>query len=835
MRKNNSKKTGIFGKILKGIGKTVGTFLLVAVLSLLIFACIFAVYIKTDLSQQADLTVQDFTLNQTSIIYYEDKETGQWKELQKLYDEENRIWVSYEEIPEDLINACIAIEDKRFYEHKGVDWVTTGKASLRLFLGSGGAGGSTITQQLIKNLTGEQEITIRRKIVEIFRALDFETTHTKPQIMELYLNVIYLGQGCNGVRSASQVYFGKDVSALTVAEWASLVGLTNNPSLYDPYLNPENNRRRQVIILDQMLEQGMITQQEHDEALAQKLVLANEKTKEETQEDKNETRASYYSYFVDQVVRDVIDDLAKQGGYSESIAEKMLYCGGYKIYCTMDPEIQQQMESVYEDTANVPSTTSSQQLQSAMVVIDNASGDVVGIVGGVGKKTGSLVLSRATQSKLSPGSAIKPITVYAPALDMGLITPASAYDDAPFTFNGSVPYPKNQNGSYRGIVSVNFAVGQSLNTIPIRLVDQMTPEYVFEFAKEKMGLSTLVSNVEIGGKTFTDVALAPLSMGGLTEGITVRDLTNAYAALANEGYYRSARTYTKILGPDDKVVLENEQKKHTAVSAKAAWYMTYMLNNATISGTSTKARLEGIDVAAKTGTTTSDHDRWFAAYTPYYTAAVWCGFDDPEEIHVTSTSTNPSLYMWKQVMEPIHAELEPREFKQPDEVVKVSYCMDSGLVATAACTADPRGSRVTSGLLFAEDAPSRSCDVHVSVEVCAESGLLQNEFCPSYDCGTRFIGLLDLSRRLQIEGYDKILENEERKNMVGDQQYSMELEECDVHTAPPAAPEVPAVPEVPSVQEDPNAEGSTDAETQMPETSASQETTTPETSADAAE
>lgn len=795
------------GKIVKRTFQVVGTLFLVGFLSLLIFACIFAAYVRHDFSKQVDVTLQDFTLDQTSIIYCQDRETGEWVELQKLYDQENRIWASYDEIPKDLINACIAIEDKRFYEHQGVDWVTTGKASVKLFLGKGSAGGSTITQQLIKNLTGDQEITVRRKFTEIFRALDYEKTHSKQQILEMYLNVIYLGEGCNGVRSASQVYFGKDVSQLTLAECASLIGITNNPSIYDPYLNPEKNRERQLIILGQMLEQEMISRAEYDAAVAQEMVFTSG-DKEEDEDD-----SIYYSYFVDQVIRDVIADLAEQGGFSESLAETMLYCGGYSIYCTMDPEIQSAMESVYEDLSNIPKTTSSQQLQSAMVVIDNLSGDIVGIVGGVGEKSGSLTLSRATQSMRSPGSTIKPITVYSPALDAGLITPATVYDDTPFSFEDGKGYPKNQNGRYQGLTTVNSAVGQSLNTVAIKVVDELTPQYSYEFAKEKMGLRTLVADVEINGKTFTDAALAPMSMGGLTRGVTVRDMTNAYATLANSGYYRSARTYTRVMD-GDTVILDNEQEKHTAMKSDAAWYMTYMLQNAVQSGTATPAQMGNMAVAAKTGTTSSNHDRWFAAYTPYYTGAVWVGFDEPEEVILTSSSTNPALSLWKKVMTPIHEGLSAKQFPKPENVKSVSYCRDSGLLATEACEADPRGSRVISGLLFQQDVPTKECDVHVSVEICGVSGRPVTEYCTMYAGNElKAVGLLSVSRAFPMPGV-----------VVEDQQYAVpqtngelatdyflpQVDEdalystfCQEHTEPPL-PEVsvePAVPELPESTE----------------------------------
>ena len=808
---------------LKRAGMIVGTAALCFVLSVLIFACIFAVYIKKDLSDQLTLSGQDFSLNQTSIIYCQDRKTGEWSELQRIHSRENRIWASYNDLPQDLINACVAIEDKRFYDHRGVDWVTTGRASLRIFMGRGGAGGSTITQQLIKNLTGDQEITVRRKITEMFRALEFEKTHSKEDVLEWYMNVIYLGEGCYGVRTAAQAYFGKDVSDLTLAECASLIGITNNPSMYDPYINPENNRERQLIILGEMLDQKMITREQYQEAVAQEMDFHAGKA-EESQS------GQYYSYFVDQVIRDVTDALCEQYGYSEAIAEKMLLCSGYQIYCTMDPAVQSTMEDVYENLDNVPKTRSSQQLQSAMVVVDNASGDVVGIVGGVGKKPGSLVLSRATQSTLSPGSSIKPLSVYGPALEKGIITPASVYEDSPYSFVNGRGYPKNTGNSYRGFVTVNYAVEQSLNTIAVKVASELTPEYCFDFAKNKMGLSTLTDSVEIDGKVFTDSALAPMAMGGLTRGVTVRDMTTAYAALANGGVYRKARTFVRVDDVNGKTILENEQKTHTAMQSKAAWYMTYMLHNATISGTSTQARLNNIQVAAKTGTTTSDRDRWFAAYTPYYTGVVWCGYDVPEEVILTQNATNPSLAMWKKVMTGIHEGLPARNFTEPEGLMSYTFCADSGMRMSEACQIDPRGSRGMTLRLFKEDVPTGVCDVHVPVDICAESGKRATEYCRMHEAPLKVVGMLSINRAFPQSGVH-----------VGDEAYALPIEEenlaqgyhpalpweesplreeCDIHSQPPApepAPEGTAVEEVRDPLTDPNAEQQPAAEsTQQP-------------------
>ncbi|MBQ7254861.1 MAG: transglycosylase domain-containing protein [Oscillospiraceae bacterium] len=788
-------------KRLERIGKIIGTILLIGLLTALIFTCIFAVYVRDILSKQAEFDAQDMAMNQTSIIYYQNPETGEWEELQKLYAGENRIWASYDELPKNLLNACVAIEDKRFYEHHGFDFVTTGQAGLRLFLGQGSAGGSTITQQLIKNLTGDQEITVRRKIIEIFRALEFEKTHSKEEVLEWYMNVIYLGEGCFGVRSASQVYFGKDVSELTLAECASLIGITNNPSLYDPYLNRENNLKRQRIILGEMLDQEMITQEEYDAAIAQELVFTSG-------EDEDDSDSGYYSYFVDQVIRDVISELQEQLGQSEAIAEKLLYGGGYKIYCTLNPTVQQAVDDVYTDLDKIPNTTSRQQLQSAMVIIDNQSGDVVAIAGGVGEKEGSLTLSRATQTMRSPGSTIKPITVYSPALDLGVITPISVYDDTPFSFGGGKGYPKNQNNTYRGLTTVEYAVGQSLNTIPVKIVDQLGPEYCYTFAKENMGLSTLVSDVEIYGKTYTDAAIAPMAMGGLTRGVTVRDMTNAYATIAGGGYYREARTFTRIEDSEGRLVLEKEQPAHTAMKSSAAWYMTNLLHNATISGTSTSAKLSGIAVAAKTGTTSSNYDRWFAAFTPYYTGVVWCGFDEQEEVVLSGSSMNPALNLWKQVMTVVHEDLPSRDFPRPGNVVSVSYCLDSGLLATEACRHDPRGSRVASALLYQSDAPTTYCDVHENVQICEESGEVATDYCAMYEGVTlKTVGLLNVRRAYPIPGItvsDQAYVTPSAANEAPASGYfaaaapssSPYHQYCSVHTAPP----------IPEAQEEPEPE-----------------------------
>ena len=620
-----------------------------------------------------------------------------------------------------------------------------------MFLGKSEAGGSTITQQLIKNLTGEKEVTVRRKLVEIYRALEFEKTHTKKDIMEWYLNIIPLGENCKGVQSASRVYFGKDVKDLSLAECASLIGITNNPSRYDPYISEANtreNKERQEVILTQMLKQGYINQEQYDEAVAEELVFTN------SSRDNSDTSDDYYSWFEDQVIRDVVSDLCDKTGYEYDIVYKMVMTGGYQIYSTVNPEVQAAVDAVYEDLQSLPATASSQQLQSGIVIVDNTTGDVVALAGGVGRKQGSLVWNCATQSLLSPGSIIKPVAVYAPAIELGLITPATVMDDTPYSFTDSATWPKNLDSTYRGLVSVEEAVAQSINTVPVKLVAQMTPEYSYSFAKDKMGLSTLVSSYQSNtGEELSDVNLWALALGSLTRGVTVRSMTAAYASFANEGVWREARTYTVVKDANGQIILDNTQDSHVAMKDMTAWYITDMLETTVQTGTGTAAQLENMTVAGKTGTTSRDFDRWFAGYTPYYTSVVWCGYNDPEEIVLTDSETNPAIVMWKKVMEQVHQNLKNKAFKQPANLVEVTVCRDSGLLPSDACALDPRGERTVRVTLSAHDVPTETCNVHKEVEICNASGHVANEYCAQVPGNsTHKAALLDVSRAFPKNG-----------------------------------------------------------------------------------
>lgn len=761
MAKKQKREPGMPGRFFRRFGKVLGTILLVGAISLVIFACIFTAYLRNYLMPQVSFSLDSFRLNQTSVIYYQDKSTGEYQALQNLYGEENRIWASYKDIPTNLVYATVAIEDKRFFQHSGVDWLRSMKASANLFLGGNSTyGASTVTQQLVKNLTNDNEVTVRRKLVEIFRALEMEKQYSKEDIMEWYLNTIYLGEQAYGVRTAAYTYFGKDVSELDLAECASLIAITNNPSIYDPYISEKTkakNKERQTDILYEMRQQGYITENEYQNAKNEELQFQYADSSSETGDN-----SDYYSYFVDQVIRDVVNDLASATGYDTEVINRMILGGGYQIYSTIDVDVQNAAEEVYEDLDNIPKTDSTyQQLQSGIVIIDNETGDIAAIVGGVGQKEGSLTLSRATQSLLSPGSTIKPLAVYAPALEMGLITPATVYDDTPFTF-GSSPWPKNEDDTYHGLTNILTAMKRSTNTVAVKVLDDVGLDYAYHYAVNDMHLDTLVDQYELNGVNYTDKSYWSLALGGMVRGVTIRDLTAAYASIENKGTYREARTYTKVLDSDGNVVLDNTQSSNENMSEKTAYYLTYMMEETVKDGTGQEAQVPGIDTAGKTGTTSDDKDRWFAGYTSYYTGVVWCGYDQPQEVVLEDDSIeNPASVLFNKVMTKVHEGKQNKAFEKPTSVIDVEVCQDSGNLVNDWCTKDIRGDRTVTIQLDGSDVPTSYCSTHVETDICTAGDTLHvaNDSCKSRGTVTQY-GLLNLSRQFPIAGI-----------VVADQQY----------------------------------------------------------------
>lgn len=742
--------------VLRIVLRVLGTMFLICAVAFGIFCIYFYQWAKSDLSDEAAIRLEDYDLAETSVIYWQNRETGEWEELQKLYATENRIWVDYEKIPKDLIFACVSIEDKRFFEHSGVDWLRTIKACGSMFVGKSSFGGSTITQQLVKNLTGDDDVTVQRKLTEIYRALKLEEDYNKDDIMEMYLNRIYLGEGCYGVESASLVYFGKDVWDLSLAECASLIGITNNPSAYDPYIYPENNRERQLTILSEMRKQGYITQEEYEAAVNEEMVFQS------ASNSAYENSNGYYSYAVDQVLRDVIDAFMEETGYSYDVVYDMVTSGGYSIYSTIDLDVQTKLEEAFQDLDALPQTESSQQLQGAAVITDNETGDIVAQVGGTGEKTGTLTLNRATQSLLQPGSVIKPLTVYSPALEEGLITPATVMDDTPLNFVDTGCWPSNASGTYHGLVSMTTAMAESLNTVAVKLVDELGAETCYEFARDQYDIGTFVE--ERGA--LTDLTLWGMGLGSLTDGVTVESIAEAYTAIENEGVYREGRTFVRVTDRNGETILENEQESHQTVSQKSAWYLTYMMEATVDRGTGTGAALGDMAVAGKTGTTEDDCDMWFAGYTPYYTAVVWTGYDTPESIVTTDGSGSPAITLWKQVMEAVHEDLEAAEFVQPGYIVECTYCQDSGMLATEACEKDLRGDRTVTGLLALEDVPTAECTNHRLVDMCGVSNHIATQYCRQQASSSIYqIGMLDIERFYPIGG---IVVEDQQYNYAGD-------------------------------------------------------------------
>ncbi len=631
--------------IVSSVLKVVGSVLLVLLVSGLLFSCIFAYYIKTGLTSHLDISLEDYQLSESSTIWVQNN-NGDWEELVTLMGRYKRIWVDYEDIPPYMEKALVAIEDKRFYEHDGVDWFRTSTAFIKMFAHmEAGYGGSTITQQLIKNLTGNDQITIQRKLTEIFGALELEKKYDKQEIMEWYLNAVYFGEGCYGVQAAAHTYFGKDVSELSLAECAAIVGITNMPTYYDPFYNEQNNKERQEIILREMYEQEYIDYATYKQAVAEELVFAHTPDLQENQ--------IVYSYYEEVVINDVIHDLMDAKGIGREAATSLLYNGGYQIYCCMDPRIQAIVDDTYTDPDKIPRplNRTNQQFQSAIVIMDPYDGRILALCGGVGQKTQNFPLNRAVPESVngfnyggatrSPGSSIKPIASYGPAVDLGLITPSTYVDDsANIHLRGTNWYPHNDSYQNHGVITIEQGLMWSLNTVAAQIVDILPggPQTSYDYLTKRLGVTSLVPD---------DASYAPMALGQLTYGISVREMCQAYCAFVNDGVFTYSRTYSMVTDARGNVVLDNSPRTINAFQPNTAYTMTYMLRKNVEEGIAGEARLYTVPVGGKTGTSGEMKDRWVAGVTPYYVAVVWTGYDTPE---VISIGGNPAARLWRSVM-----------------------------------------------------------------------------------------------------------------------------------------------------------------------------------------
>ncbi len=760
-------KTG--GKtILKVIGyifNVLMTVCLVGAITATVVGITFLIYIKNYVNTSVDdfeLLVSDKSL--TTMVAYEDK-LGNVVEMEseRLSSTENRVWVSYSDFNKYIGEAFKAVEDKRFDTHHGVDWYRLGGVAIMFATGRSMQGGSTITQQLIKNVTGNDEVTLQRKIGEIFQALNLEKKYDKTEILEMYLNSIYLSEGCYGIGAAAYTYFGKEVKDLTLIESAAIAGITQNPYQYDPILHPQANAKRRNIVLSLMYEQGKITQEEFASAYEKDLVLNIG-----GQED-DEIPASVHSWYTDAAQQEATKMLVEKFGYTSVVAEKALLTGGYTIVTAQDPEIQKIVEDYYiSDSSFQKVDKSPVQPESGFVIIDPSNGNVVALVGGRGKKTANLLLNYATQTKRPPGSSFKPISVYAPSFEAGLITYGSVFDDAPLDFGrqsidsetGNIVYsnkhgyPANLPDSYAGLTTVHDAVRVSKNTVACRVLQKLGFDSSYSFLTEKVGISTLVDGtVTSSGKVFSDKAIAPLAMGQLTYGVTVREMTAAFQIFANNGVFNEERIVLRILDQEGNVVIENEKKSSIVMSEQNASIMTRILQSVVSSGTATSISLKSkIDVAGKTGTSQNAQDYWFIGYTPYYVAGVWFGYSMPRSMSKYSSSKT-TLAAWDAIMTKVHQKYinsgeTPEKFALAPGIINVKYCKDSGCLATDACRADPRGSREENGFFVDGTEPTTYCAVHMMVEYDAGTGKIATDGCKKAGANIKKVGLLNVFRSM---------------------------------------------------------------------------------------
>lgn len=805
-KKETSKKQKALRSKKKKVGKKLSViflkaFLVCMIAVVVIIGCAGVGIIKGVIDNAPDITSESvIPKGYKSTVY--DSEGNKMQEL--IASGTNRTMVTLDQVPKHVQNAFIAIEDERFYEHNGIDIQGILRAGVT-FVTSGfdkRQGASTITQQLLKNnvfdFMSEETLadSIERKIQEQYLAIKLEETMSKEEILQAYLNTINLGQNTLGIQAASNRYFGKDVSELTIAEGAVLAGVAKNPEGYNPIKNPEDNKIRTKLVLNNMLEQELITQKEYEEAL-QEDVYSHIKTVNETVTES----AKVNSYFTDAVVEEVLEDLKELKGYSDTQAYNMLYGGGLKIYTTMDPEIQAIMDEELANPDNFPNdykigleyamttikedgttTNYSQEMMQAyfkekngtktydlifadeeaaqaaideyeatvieegdtvyrnvkmtvqpqvsMVVMDQATGEVKGILGGRGEKTASLTLNRATSAVRQPGSTFKIVAAYAPALDAAGMSLATTQYDGPYMYEGGteIKQVRNWNGeAYEGWTTLRRGIEQSMNIVAAKTYTQNGSALGLSYL-DKFGFTTIQKQADTNGNNDYGPAVA---LGGLTNGVTNLELTAAYAAIANAGYYQEPIFYTKIEDSEGNLIIDktSDREEHQAVSEETAWLLTSAMKDVVNQGTGGALKLNGMTTAGKTGTTSDYRDLWFVGYTPYYTAGVWAGYDIPTT-KLAKSERNYHKSLWKKVMTRIHEELENKDFEKPEDIIQVAVCSESGKLPVAGlCDCDQRGSCVVTEYFAKGTEPTESCDVHIMAKVCPVTGQLATDAC----------------------------------------------------------------------------------------------------------
>ena len=618
---------------------------------------------------------------------------------------------------------------------------------------------------------------IIRKLKEWVKAYQIEEFASKYQILETYLNIISMGGGgknIHGVQLGAKYYFNKDVGDLTLEESAFLAGINNAPNTYNPFRDEDeeakNNRMEKIknrtkTVLAKMLELGKISQEEHDTAV--------QKVDEGLNFQEGQISGNVYSYHTDAMLSQAAKDLAEKNGWDEEFAGMKIESSGYTIYTTQDTALQERMEEEFEKEKYLVYSKQDPEkhTEAAMAVIENGTGYVVGVVGGLGEKTTSRQYNLATQGGKQTGSAMKPLAAIAPALEEGIITAGSVYDDVPTTFAGmKKDWPKNYDNTYRGLLNVRYTIEISHNIGPVAILSELGSNKAVKFLKD-MNFESIDPE--------QDQTLA-LALGGLTVGASPLEMAAGYSMIANGGEYVEPTFYTKIVDSDGNIVLEAEQERKRMMSESNAYIMQSILFQPTIgsSGTARYCAIRGMDVATKTGTTNNDYDRWLCGFTPYYSAVTWYGYDkNPETIRYRGSPSNPAGSIWDAVMEFAHKDLERKRFTVPDDIKRVTICRDSGMLAGEYCNQDPRGTRTYSEVYVNGTQPTEKCTVHVKAKVCEADGTvkLANDNCPN------------AVERVFITRKDSDKNDSWKK--ATDAQYMLPTETCTTHTKPVERPE----------------------------------------------
>lgn len=768
-------------------------------------------------------------------------------ELTKLVGSDaNRIYAEIGQIPTHVQNAFIAIEDERFWTHNGIDVQGIFRVIFaNIANGKFNQGASTLTQQLLKNQVfegGNEDNSvdkIERKLQEQYLAIQLEDKLSKKQILEYYLNTINLGQNTLGVQAASNRYFNKNVSDLTISEAAVIAGITQNPAYNNPITYPEDNADRRLAILNNMLEQGYITQAEYDTAIDDNVYERIETINNELDS------SSVYSYFVDAMINQVVEVLQEELGYTQAQANNAIYRGGLSIYTTQDSKIQAICDEILTNEDYYPDNSKWElnyqlsiekkdkttvnyssghlknyflgknpnfsllfnkkkdstkyvnefkksvleigdlvlgehksftiQPQISFVIIDQKTGQVKGIVGGRGEKQASRTLNRASTTVRQPGSTFKVLSTYLPALESSGMTLATVKDDAAYKYPNGTKV-NNWNGeNYKGFTTLRDAIINSMNILTVKTLSDVTPQRAYDYLL-KLGFTTIVdSRTDENGSVHSDINL-PMALGGLTDGVTNLELTNAFATIANNGAYHEPTLFTKIVDHDGKILLENDTEPRQVIKESTAWLLTDAMEDVVTRGTGTRVRLTNINmpVAGKTGTTSNDNDIWFSGYTPYYTASIWSGYDSNGEL----SSTGYIKDLWKAIMERVHQDYETKSFTMPNSIVSAKICTKSGKLAVeGVCDHAGGGSTVRTEYFAKGTAPTAKCDVHVKLSVCQTSDKLANEYCPT------------------DEVKEMVYLIKEETSKTADTPYllpkGLEDSLCDVHTLPPIKDVIP--------------------------------------------